>query len=138
VRNFEHPNQNIGIPIGLAVAILAGLGWGLFNGVVITKLKLPPFIVTLGTLGMSLGLAQILSGGSTVRFVPIAVQEEIGSRRILGDFLPVLVLVTAVVAIWAAIALSKTQYGRYTYAIGSNAAAARRAGNNVDAHLINV
>lgn len=138
VRNFEHPTQNVGIPVGLAVAVLCGLGWGLVNGLTITKLHLPPFIVTLGTLGMSLGLAQIYSGGSSVPYVPQAVQTEIGSRKILGGHLPVLVLVTLIVVIWAAIALSFTRFGRYTFAIGSNAAAARRAGINVDRHLIKV
>jgi ribose transport system permease protein len=138
VRSYEHPTQNVGIPVGLATAILCGLAWGLFNGFAITKLKLPPFIVTLGSLGMALGLAQIYSGGSSVPYVPTAVQTEIGARRLFGGHLPVLVLVTAVVVIWAGIALSMTRFGRYTFAIGSNAAAARRAGINVDRHLIKV
>lgn len=138
VRAYEHPNAEIGIPIGLAVAILCGTGWGLFNGFAITKLKLPPFIVTLGTLGMALGLSQIYSGGSSVPYVPTAVQTEIGARRLFGGHVPVLVLVTACVVVWAGIALSMTRFGRYTFAIGSNAAAARRAGINVDRHLIKV
>ena len=154
VRQYEHPDQNIGIPLGLAVSILCGLGWGLVNGLAITKLKLPPFIVTLGTLGMALGFAQMISGGTSVAYVPIAVQEEIGARRIgfyQGEFVfgasadgrnygqvPVLVILTFAVAIIALITLSRTRFGRYTYAIGSNAAAARRAGINVDRHLIKV
>jgi ribose transport system permease protein len=137
VRNYEFPTQNVGIPVGLAVAVLCGLAWGILNGVIITKLKLPPFIVTLGTLGMALGLAQIISGGASVPYVPYDVQTEIGARRIFG-FLPVLVIVTGVVVIIAMIALSLTRFGRYTFAVGSNAAAARRAGINVDRHLIKV
>lgn len=138
VRNYEHPTASVGIPVGLAVAVLCGLAWGLFNGFAITKLKLPSFIVTLGTLGMALGLAQIYSGGSSVPYVPTEVQTEFGARRLFGGHVPVLVLVTSVVVIWAAIALSMTRFGRYTFAIGSNAAAARRAGINVDRHLIKV
>jgi ribose transport system permease protein len=138
VRQYHHPTQNVGIPVGLAVAVLCGLAWGLFNGFAITKLKLPPFIVTLGSLGMALGLAQIYSGGSSVPYVPIAVQKEIGGRRLLGGHLPLLVLVAAIVVVWAAIALRMTRFGRYTFAIGSNSAAARRAGVNVDRHLIKV
>jgi ribose transport system permease protein len=137
VRNYEFPNQEIGIPIGLAVAVLCGLGWGLVNGIVITKLKLPPFIVTLGTLGMALGLGQIISGGQTVPYVPYDVQAWIGARRFFG-FLPLLVVITGIIVIIAIFTLSMTRYGRYTYAIGSNAAAARRAGINVDRHLIKV
>ena len=70
--------RQIGIPVGLAGGVLAGLGWGLVNGVLITRLKMPPFIVTLGTLGMALGVAQLLSGGVNVPNVPPAVQTEIG------------------------------------------------------------
>lgn len=138
VQQYEHPTQNIGIPVGLAVAVLCGLAWGLFNGFAVTKLRLPPFIVTLGSLGMALGLAQIYSGGSSVPYVPSAVQTQIGSRRLFGGHVPLLVLVTAIVVIWAAIALRMTRFGRYTFAIGSNSAAARRAGINVDRHLVKV
>ncbi len=137
VRNYEFPNQETGIPLGLAAAILSGLAWGMLNGVLITKLRLPAFIVTLGTLGMALGLGQIISGGASVPYVPYDVQTQIGARRVFG-FLPVLVIVTGVVVIWAMITLSMTRFGRYTFAIGSNAAAARRAGINVDRHLIKV
>jgi ribose transport system permease protein len=137
VKNYEFPNQEIGIPVGLAAAVLCGLGWGMLNGIMITKLKLPPFIVTLGTLGMALGLGQIISGGQTVPYVPYDVQSQIGARRFFG-FLPLLVVITGIIVIIAIITLSKTRYGRYTFAIGSNVAAARRAGINVDNHLIKV
>ncbi|MER3436849.1 MAG: ABC transporter permease [Chloroflexota bacterium] len=137
VRSYQFPNQDVGIPVGLAVAVLCGLGWGLVNGLIITKLRLPPFIVTLGTLGMALGAASIISKGASVPYVPYDVQTKIGARRIF-DFLPVLVIVTAVIVIAAFIALTYTRFGRYTFAIGSNAAAARRAGIDVDRHLVKV
>ncbi len=137
VRSYQFPNQDIGIPVGLAVAVLCGLAWGLANGLIITKLRLPPFIVTLGTLGMALGAASIISKGASVPYVPYDVQTKIGARRVF-DFLPVLVIVTAVIVIAAFIALNYTRFGRYTFAIGSNAAAARRAGIDVDRHLIKV
>lgn len=137
VRAYDFPNQNIGIPVGLAAAILCGLLWGILNGVLITKLRLPPFIVTLGTLGMALGLGQIISGGQTVPYVPYDVQTWIGARRFFG-WLPLLVVVTTVIVVIATIMLSLTRFGRYTFAIGSNQAAARRAGINVDRHLIKV
>ncbi len=137
VKLYDFPHQNIGIPIGLAAAVLAGLMWGIVNGLIITKLRLPPFIVTLGTLGMALGLGQIISGGQTVAYVPYDVQAWVGARRFFG-WLPLLVVITAIVVIIAMIVLSKTRYGRYTFAIGSNQAAARRAGINVDRHLIKV
>jgi len=137
VRRYEFPNENIGIPVGLGVAILCGLGWGILNGLIITKMKLPPFLVTLGTLSASLGFAAIISKGASVTYVPINVQTWIGARRVF-DFLPILVIVTTIIVIWAFILLHFTRFGRYTFAIGSNAAAARRAGVDVDRHLIKV
>jgi ribose transport system permease protein len=137
VRQYEFPNENIAIPIGLALAVICGLGWGLINGMIITKMKLPPFLVTLGTLSASLGFARIISKGASVTYVPINVQTWIGAKRVF-DFLPILVIVTSVVVVWAFVVLTFTRFGRYTFAIGSNAAAARRAGIDVDRHLIKV
>lgn len=137
VQNFEFPNQGIAIPVGIVAGLLVGLLAGLVNGLLVTKLKMTPFIVTLGTLGIALGAAQIISGGSNVPYVPTAIQSEIGTRQVLG-FLPVPVLIALVVVVIATLALSQTSFGRYTYAIGSNAEAARRVGINVDRHLLKV
>jgi ribose transport system permease protein len=137
VRNYQFPNQEVGIPVGIAAGLLVGLACGFINGLLVTKLKLTPFIATLGTLGIFLGTAQILSGGTNVPYVPTAVQSEIGTRDLLG-FLPVPIAIGLVVVIVAILALHLTQFGRYTYAIGSNAEAARRVGINVDRHLLKV
>lgn len=137
VRNYQFPNQEVGIPVGIAAGLLVGLACGFINGLLVTKLKLTPFIATLGTLGVYLGTAQILSGGTNVPYVPTAVQTEIGTRDLLG-FLPVPIAIGLVVVIVAILALHLTQFGRYTYAIGSNAEAARRVGINVDRHLLKV
>jgi ribose transport system permease protein len=141
----QYPNQAIGIPIGLGLAVLTGLACGLVNGVLVTRLQLPSFIVTLGTLGVFLGIAQLLTGGTTVPGVPAGIQTDIGLRNLLagtplGDhfrLIPPMVIAFAIAAV-AAVALNRTRFGRYTYAIGSNAAAARRAGIDVDRHLLKV
>jgi ribose transport system permease protein len=137
VRNYQFPNQEVGIPVGIAAGLLVGLACGFINGLLVTKLKLTPFIATLGTLGIFLGTAQILSGGTNVPYVPTAVQSEIGTRNLLG-FLPVPIAIGLVVVILAILALHLTQFGRYTYAIGSNAEAARRVGIDVERHLLKV
>ena len=145
VRAYQFPNQEVAIPVGLAAGMLAGLGWGILNGVLITRLRMPPFIVTLGTLGMALGFAQLLSGGVNVPYVPTAVQSDFGLREVVGfdigetriKITPPLLIAAAVVVLgW--LTLTKTQFGLYTYAVGSNANASRRAGVNVDRHLIKV
>ena len=123
--------------IGLAVSLGCGLGWGLLNGVLITKARVPPLIVTLGTLGMALGFALIITGGVDVREVPFTLVNSIGVGELFGQ-IPWLVLIAAGVALVFGIVLHATRFGRYTYAIGSNAEAARRAGINVDRHLIAV
>jgi ribose transport system permease protein len=142
---FQFPNQHVGIPVGLAVGVLTGLLCGITNGVLITRLKMPPFIVTLGMLGIALGLGQLLSGGTSVPNVPPAVQTDIGLRELIAVDVagqrvritpPVVIAYT--IAVIAAISLNRTRFGRYTYAIGSNAAASVRAGINVNWHLIKV
>jgi ribose transport system permease protein len=123
--------------VGLAVALAAGCAWGALNGFLVTKARIPSFIVTLGTLGMALGAALLITGGVDERDVPFKLITTIGSGR-LFDEIPYLVLIAAAVALVGGIVLSQTRFGRYTYAIGSNAEGARRAGVNVDRHLIKV
>jgi ribose transport system permease protein len=125
------------ILLGLAAALAAGLAWGLFNGIVIAKLKVPPLIVTLGTFGAALGFAQLITGGVDVREVPLPLTESVGTG-LLFDEIPYLVLIAVAVALIFGVLLAATRFGRHTYAIGSNEEAARRAGINVDLHLIKV
>jgi ribose transport system permease protein len=122
---------------GLAVALAAGCAWGLINGFLVAKAKIPSFIVTLGTLGMALGSALLITGGVDEREVPFKLITTIGSGRLFGE-IPYLVLIAAAVALVGGVVLSMTRFGRYTYAIGSNMEGARRAGVNVDRHLLKI
>jgi ribose transport system permease protein len=123
---------------GLGSGLLAGAAWGLFNGLLIAKTRIPALIVTLGTLGMAQGAALLLSGGINVRgAVPAELVTTVGIGRLFGQ-IPYLVLIAAGVTIVGGVLLHLTQFGRYTYAIGSNAEASRRAGINVPRHLIKV
>ena len=112
------------ILLGLAAALASGLAWGLLNGFLIAKAKIPAFIVTLGSLGMSLGAAYLITGGVDEREVPFPLVSKFGIGRVLG--IPYLVLVALAVAIILGIVLAQTRFGRYTYAIGSNEEAVRR------------
>jgi ribose transport system permease protein len=125
------------IIVGVVVALGCGLGWGILNGLLITKARVPSLIVTLGTLGMALGLAQIMTDGVDIREVPPKLVTSIGVGRAF-DQVPWLVVIAVVVAIVFGVVLAATRFGRHTYAIGSNDEAARRAGINVDRHLIAV
>ena len=114
------------------------VAWGTLNGFLVTKAKIPSFIVTLGTLGMALGAALLITGGVDERDVPFKLVETIGTGRLFGQ-IPYLVLIAAAVALVVRRSSSpQTRFGRYTYAIGSNEEGVRRAGVNVDRHLIKV
>jgi ribose transport system permease protein len=121
--------------VGVLVALAAGAGWGVLNGVLITKARVPPLIVTLGTLGMALGLSLIITNGVDIREVPPKLVTSVGVGRLFGE-IPWLVVIAAGVAVVFGVLLHATRFGRHTYAIGSNEEAARRAGIAVDRHLI--
>lgn len=123
------------ILVGLLVATASGTAWGIANGVLVAKAKLPPFVATLGTLGAAYGLSLVISGGLDVRSVPDEL-VSFGNERILG--IPNLVIVAALMTAAAAVILSGTVFGRWTYAIGSSIESTRRAGVNVDRQLIAV
>jgi ribose transport system permease protein len=125
------------ILLGLGAALGSGFAWGLFNGVVIAKLKVPPLIVTLGSFGAALGFAQLITDGVDVREVPFPLVESVGTGRLFGE-IPYLVVIAGAVALVFGVVLALTRFGRHTYAVGSNEDAARRAGINVDRHLIKV
>jgi ribose transport system permease protein len=128
-------NNALTIIAGLAVAMVAGAGWGVFNGFCISKLRVPPLITTLGTLGAALGAAELLTGGTDVRTVPLDL-INIGAALPLG--ISWLVWTALIVALIGGLVLHLTRYGRHTFVIGSNAEAARRAGIRVDRHVISL
>lgn len=124
------------ITVGVITGIAAGAAWGLLNGVLVARARVPALIVTLGSLGMALGFAQILTGGLDVRAVPEKLVGYVGTGSVFG--IPTLVIIAAVVAALAAYLLHLTRFGGWTYAVGSNEEAARRAGIPVKAQLLKV
>jgi ribose transport system permease protein len=130
---LQHPGNDVRITLlGFAVALLAGITCGAFNGVVISFLKLNPLIVTLGTYGAYLGIADIITNGIPVdNFPPFLF--AIGNN---GFIIPYLVWITLAVIVFFGWLSSRTRFGRYVYAIGANKEAARRAGINLRWHTI--
>lgn len=120
-----------GVVSGLAV----GAFWGVINGIIVVKTKIPPFIATLGTQGIILGLAQIWSGGINIQGVPSYFQEIFGLKRLFG-ILPYPVIVTMIIVAFFWILLTQTRFGMRTYAMGANLEGARRAGVNVKTHQV--
>jgi ribose transport system permease protein len=123
--------------VGLVVACMSGLGWGLLNGFLVAKAKVPPLVVTLGSLSAALGFAQIITKGLDLRDAPKTLVSKVGFGNVVGQ-IPTIAVISGVVVVIGIVLLHRTRFGLYTYAVGSNAEAGRRVGLNVDRHLIKV
>ncbi len=132
VMGLVSVNLGLPLPIGLLAAFAAGALVGLTNGFLIAKLKLPPFIATLGMLYVTLGMAQVLSDVHPIYFEATqpAFQQFFMGKPIAG--IPNIVWVMLGGAAVAWILLNKTILGRYTFALGSNEEATRLSGVNTD------
>jgi ribose/xylose/arabinose/galactoside ABC-type transport system permease subunit len=131
--SFEHA----GLPVVLIVIATLGIGAviGSVNGLIITKGKVTPFVVTLGMMSVARGLAHIYTDGQPI--------SGFGERfRYIGGgdffYIPVPIIIFAFTLLIAAVILRDTRLGRYTYAIGGNEEAVRLSGINVDRFKIAV
>ena len=141
----------LGLPliVGVLVCVLTGVVFGFINGLLIAKLKLPPFIATLGTQMMSMGIGSIITNVQAQTWPPasdpvggwfkkvfirtdIVINAPNGNNLVDIKSFPVGALWLLGAFIIAALILHKTKFGRYTFAIGSNEEAARLSGINVD------
>lgn len=122
----------------LALATTLGVGalLGLTNGLLISKVRVPPFIATLGMMGIARGLALIISSG-----IPIYGLDDNFKFIGQGKFFDVIPVPTVIVLVVYAVAygvMNYTRFGRFVYAIGSNAEAARLSGINVPLVIIGI
>jgi ribose transport system permease protein len=124
------------ILLGMLFGLAAGGMFGAVQGLGVAKLKIPPLIATLAGLGIAEGIAYLITGGSDLRIIPTRLASTIGLGSVAG--VPWLIVISFALAIVFGLILAYTRFGRYTYAIGSNPEAARRAGIGVDRHLIKV
>jgi len=129
-------NDSTPMGVALLAGVLPGSVCGALNGLLITKGQLPPFIATLGMMGVARGAALILTGGVPIFGLPPRFAFLGGGR--VASVIPFPVLVTLVLAVFGHILLSMTRLGRYAYAIGGNLQATRLSGVNVDGCLIRV
>jgi ribose transport system permease protein len=120
----------------LLLIIVVGIAFGLFNGLMVSRLKMPPFIVTLGTMMISMGVGSIVSNVQSATF-PIRGTPGGWFKSIFlyldanGGAIPTGAFLLVAVAVICHLLLSNTKLGRYTYAIGSNMEAARLSGVDV-------
>jgi len=120
--------------VGILVCLLVGVFFGWLNGILLTKLRLPhPFISTLGTMNIARGIALIVTGAAPIAGFPYIIQFF--GREFVGP-IPVSFLLVILLYISFHIFLTRTQTGRYIYAIGSNKEAAHLSGINVNRVLV--
>jgi ribose transport system permease protein len=128
---------------GVLAAIATGALSGVLSGTFVAKLKLPPFIATLGMMLVNKGLALVVAGDKPIYFNDTESFSLISQGSVIGYILPSLpipnsVLILFMLAIAASVVLSRTALGRYTFALGSNEEAVRLSGVNVDRWKITI
>jgi len=136
---IHHGGANAGwgvIAIGTLIALVAGAGWGAMQGALTAFAGIPPLISTLAGFGAASGAAYLITGGADFRTTPNRLVSTIGLGSVAG--VPWLIVISVAIAIVAGLFLAYTRFGRYTYAIGSNPEAVRRAGIGVGPHLVKV
>lgn len=135
-------SANHGVPGALALLIGIAFGGlcGVLNGVLVTRLKLPPFIVTLGTVSIFTAIGLLYSGGASVGRNQLPdILNLMGTRVRLGPFnLTYGVIFVVILALVVAFMLSQTAWGRHVYAVGDDIEAARLVGIRVDRVLLSV
>ncbi len=137
MRYFTAHNMtdNLSLTLGLLISIGIGAVVGLVNGFLITKANMVPFVSTLVTLGAARGLCIVLTAGGPIADGPSnAIDLSVPK---VGPFSYPGVAVLGLVIILG-LFMHKARFGRYTFAIGSNAFAARSAGINVNRHLVKI
>lgn len=117
------------IPFGIAGGIAIGMLCGFVSGWLVAKMKIPPFIATLGVMMVTKGLSLVVSGAKPIYFNDTPEFRNISMSTLFN--IPAAVYVFFVLAIIASVILSKTIIGRYTFALGSNEEATRLSGVNV-------
>ena len=119
--------SGVNIGLSLFVGVCLGIACGVLNGLLISKLQLQPFLVTLGTMSVFRGLTLIISNGLPVRGFP---QEFSDSMNSLNASVPVPVILLLVFAVILFFVIKYTKYGQYVFAIGGNEEASRLSGIN--------
>jgi ribose transport system permease protein len=123
-----HINYGPPWPVTLLICLIATTSLGLVNGLAVSRLGFPPFIMTLGMLNIALGLALVLSGGRPEAGFPKAF-TFFGSGSIYGIPVPIFIVLILYTIAW--LVLTRTRFGRHVYAVGGNKEAARLSGVNV-------
>ena len=132
-------NNHLPSGLSLLLGLLVGLATGLLNGVLVTRMKLPPFIVTLGTLSIYTALLLLYSNSASIETgVPAPIVGLGNTFSVAGVQITFGVVAMVVVYAIVAVILGRTAWGRHVYAVGDDPEAARLAGIRVTRVLLSV
>ena len=125
------------LPLGVIAAIAAGTFVGFLSGAMVAKMKIPPFIATLGMMLILKGLSLVISGTKPIYFNDTPGFDQIALGSLIGTIIPAVpvpngVLIMLLLAVAMSYVLNRTLLGRYTFALGSNEEAVRLSGVNTD------
>ncbi|MDR2254885.1 MAG: ABC transporter permease [Arthrobacter sp.] len=130
--SVRNPDQLWLAPVA---AIGIGLVCGLINGLVVSALKVPPFVATLGMMTAASGLAYVIGNGAPINGLPSG-YGAFANTAFMGLTIPVILMILGFVIIW--FVLKRTTFGLHVYAVGGNANAASLAGVRTGRTLIGV
>jgi ribose transport system permease protein len=131
MKHFSGDNLTVGAMwLGTFAGIFAGTLAGFLNGALINGLKLPPFILTLGTMSAFRGISYVMNDGQPYN---VPAYQYLGDGQFLGA--PVSTVIAIAIILIASVVLNRTTLGRYTYAIGANRVATLYSGVNVTRNL---
>ena len=123
-------NYQLPVAISLLLGLLVGIACGFINGLIISKLNLPAFIVTLAMMSSARGAALVYTNGKTIVGVPDSAIKF--GQGYLFSIIPIPVVVMAIILVIAGIFITKTVFSRYIYAVGGNEECAKLSGINVN------
>ena len=126
--------RGVGILASTLLGTLSGVAWGLVNGLIVTQFRVPPFIATLGTMGMTRGLTLLMTDGIPVTSIPKSF-GRLGDGNLLR-VVPVPVVVLLGVGLMMSCILRYTRLGRYAYAMGGNRQSAYLSGINLTSYTL--
>ena len=133
------------IPAALLLSIVCGLLAGALNGLLVSKIKIPPILATMGVNQLLTGISMVITNGKAVSGIPNAYSEMItnkllkvvpGKRGTMSGLIPVQLIIFLIIAVIIWFLISRTTYGKKLYMIGTNEKVARFSGLKVDRVLI--
>ncbi len=125
--------HGVPIPLSILITCVVAMGWGLFNGFVVGKLRIVPVVATLGTMYIAEGFAFLIArwdGGTNIMLGLPGAYTKLGRYMLFGR-IPIIIVFVVIVAVIFLFIEKKTKLGRFSYAIGDNRSAAKLSGINV-------